>query len=70
MDQVATYFDMGGYGLFIWPCFAISAFVLLVLYVLSRRRMKTVEQELAVMEGRREKRGGRRATASAGESLS
>ncbi|MDF2366377.1 heme exporter protein CcmD [Sneathiella sp.] len=69
MDQVATYFDMGGYGLFIWSCFAISALVLLALYISSRRRLKAVEQKLAVIEGRRQKQGGRRVSASTGESL-
>lgn len=69
MDQVATFFDMGGYGLFIWPCFAISALALLMLYFFSRRRLTIVERELALIEGRRHKRGGRKATASAGESL-
>ncbi len=70
MDQVATFFDMGGYGLFIWPCFAISALVLLVLYFSSRQRLKIVEQELALIEGRRQKRNGRKVSAPAGESLS
>ncbi|MBO0332460.1 heme exporter protein CcmD [Sneathiella sp. CAU 1612] len=70
MDQVATYFDMGGYGLFIWPCFAVSAFVLLVLYLSSRRRLTIVEKELATLERRRQKQSGRNISSSTEESLS
>ncbi|WP_288904897.1 heme exporter protein CcmD [uncultured Sneathiella sp.] len=70
MDQVATYFDMGGYGLFIWPCFAVSVFVLLVLYLSSRRRLIILEKELATLERRRQKRSGRNISSSTEESLS
>ncbi|WP_339716793.1 heme exporter protein CcmD [uncultured Sneathiella sp.] len=58
MEQVTNFFDMGGYGLFVWPCFVLSAIVLLALYLLSFRKLKAVERELAVAESNRsEKRG-------------
>ncbi|WP_425501092.1 heme exporter protein CcmD [Sneathiella litorea] len=59
---------MGGYGLFIWPCFAISAFVLTALYLRSRQRLKVIEQKLAVIEGRRQKGSRRNTSAQARES--
>jgi len=70
VDQIATFFDMGGYGLFVWPCFVLSALMLLALYLLSRLRLKEVERELAVVEGRRVSRRGQDKPASAGEGLS
>jgi heme exporter protein CcmD len=51
VEQVTTFFDMGGYGLFVWPSFAISAVVLVALYVRSLYRLKLVERELAVQGG-------------------
>ncbi|MFC4271991.1 heme exporter protein CcmD [Sneathiella chungangensis] len=68
---MATFFDMGGYGLFIWPCFVISAIVLLALYFLSRQRLKRVERELSVMESRRgERRREGGISEPAGETMS
>tara|TARA_R110000787_G_scaffold67341_3_gene150825 strand:+ start:23610 stop:23819 length:210 start_codon:yes stop_codon:yes gene_type:complete len=52
-EQITTFFDMGGYGAFIWPCFALSAIVLLAVYLMSSRKLKTVERELAVAESQR-----------------
>jgi heme exporter protein D len=53
LDQVATFFHMGGYALYVWPCFFVSAVTLLALYLRSRQRLKTVERELAAAEARR-----------------
>ncbi|MAZ03164.1 MAG: heme exporter protein CcmD [Sneathiella sp.] len=50
---------MGGYGAFIWSCFVLSAIVLLALYLLSSRKLKTVERELALAESQRSEKSGR-----------
>ena len=70
MDQVATFFSMGGYGPYIWPCFALSAVVLIALYLRSRQRLKAIERELAALEGRRGQRRARGMASPAEESLS
>lgn len=44
------FFDMGGYGGFIWPAWGIAALVLTGLIVASVRAMRTRERELAALE--------------------
>ena len=43
-------FDMGGYGVFIWPAWGIAVVLLGALIVASIRTMKARERELADME--------------------
>ena len=43
-------FDMGGYGVFIWPAWGIAVILLGALIVASIRTMKARERELADME--------------------
>jgi heme exporter protein CcmD len=67
LDQVATFFHMGGYALYVWPCFIVSAGTLLLLYLRSRQRLKTVERELAAAEARRGERHSSRKLSEATE---
>ena len=39
------YFSMGGYGAYIWPCYGLSAALLLALLVSSIRSLKSTEAE-------------------------
>lgn len=39
------YFSMGGYGVYIWPCYGLSAALLLALLVSSIRSLKSTEAE-------------------------
>jgi heme exporter protein D len=66
---MTAFFDMGGYALFVWPSFAISAVVLITLYVRSQYRLKSVERELAAAQNDRTRRAGRSAGELPGESL-
>ncbi|MCF8467378.1 MAG: heme exporter protein CcmD [Sneathiella sp.] len=66
---MTAFFDMGGYGLFVWPSFAISAVVLIVLYARSQSRLKSVERELAAAQDGRPRRAGSGAGELSGESL-
>lgn len=52
-----TFLHMGGYALYVWPCYIISAVTLVVLYLQSWRRLKVIERELSRAEAAR---GGRR----------
>ena len=40
------YFSMGGYALFIWPSYGVAALLLVVLFVLSARRLQAAERAL------------------------
>ena len=42
---------MGGYAQFVWPSYAITAAVLVVLLVLSGKFMKSNEAELERLQG-------------------
>jgi heme exporter protein D len=44
------FLDMGGYAAFIWPCFIVSAVLLVGLLVVSQRRFKLTEATLNALE--------------------
>ncbi len=44
------FFDMGGYGAFVWPSYIITALVLAAVFVFSRRLLKSRERELADLQ--------------------
>ena len=46
---MAAFFDMGGYGGFVWPAYAIVAFVMVGLWIMSRRLQRTSSDELAAL---------------------
>ena len=46
---MASFFDMGGYGSFVWPAYAIVAFVMVGLWIMSRRLQRTSSDELAAL---------------------
>ena len=53
---MAAFFDMGGYGTFVWPAYAIVAFVMLGLWIMSRRFQRTSSDELADLNPRTRRR--------------
>ena len=53
---MATFFDMGGYGGFVWPAYAIVAFVMVGLWIMSRRLQRTSSDELAALNPRPRRR--------------
>jgi heme exporter protein D len=44
------FLDMGGYAAFIWPCFIVSAVLLVGLLVVSQRQSKSIEATLTALE--------------------
>jgi heme exporter protein D len=40
---MSEYFAMGGYAAFIWPSYGVAAVLLVVLFVLSARRLQAAE---------------------------
>ena len=53
---MAAFFDMGGYGGFVWPAYAIVAFVMVGLWIMSRRFQRTSSDELAALNPRTRRR--------------
>ncbi len=47
MEQVQEYLAMGGYGLFIWPAYALTAVVLVGMLITTLRRLRALQSELA-----------------------
>lgn len=53
-DGLDSFFDMGGYGVFVWPAYALVAALLVWLLVNRIGRLKRRESELARLERARE----------------
>jgi heme exporter protein D len=61
-DGLGGFFDMGGYGAFVWPAYALAAALLVWLLIHRIGRLKRRESELARLE--RERQAGRGAPAA------
>jgi heme exporter protein D len=57
VTDLAGYFAMGGYGAFVWPSFAATLAVLVLVWAASVRQLKRNERALAELE---QSSGGRR----------
>ena len=53
MNALATFFDMGGYGLYVWPAYALAAIVMVGMMAASLRALKAREASLRALEGER-----------------
>ena len=54
MDKIATFLAMGGYAVYVWPAFLITAVVMLGLVLETLRSLRRREAALAELEkGRR-----------------
>ncbi len=51
MESIMTFFNMGGYAGFVWPSYGVTAIVLVVLLVSSRKFLKSQEAILASLRG-------------------
>ncbi len=66
MSSLSSWLEMGGYGGFVWPAFALTAVVLLALLVDSLRRLNSGRRALARLEAESSRRRGRRPADGAG----
>ncbi|WP_395015862.1 heme exporter protein CcmD [Dongia sp.] len=48
---MSEYLSMGGYAAFIWPSYGIAALLLVVLFLLSGRRLQAAERVLDDQDG-------------------
>ncbi|MBK8176797.1 MAG: heme exporter protein CcmD [Rhodospirillales bacterium] len=50
MDGLETYFEMGGYGGYVWPAFGITILVLAALLIASLRSLRARKAALDALE--------------------
>lgn len=50
MEAVQTFFLMGGYGVFVWPAYALTVVVMIWLVVATWTRLRTVERALEAFQ--------------------
>ncbi len=65
MDSLSSFLHMGGYAGFVWPSFAITVLVLIVLLVVSLRSLSAREATLAELQGGTSEPGRRETTREA-----
>ncbi len=56
MDGIRAFFDMGGYGIYVWPAFGVAAIVLIGLLLASLRSLHGNEEILEGLQGERRRR--------------
>ncbi len=64
MDEIRNFFEMGGYAAFVWPCFGLTALVMLGLLVTTLRDLRARERRLQQLEAQRPARRRRGAEVS------
>lgn len=57
MDSLGTFFDMGGYAVFVWPGYGLAALSLIGLLVITLRGLKAREREFAEVRRNRAEPG-------------
>ncbi|OHC75275.1 MAG: heme exporter protein CcmD [Rhodospirillales bacterium RIFCSPLOWO2_12_FULL_58_28] len=51
MESILKFLQMGGYAAYVWPCFILTAAVLVAMLVSSMRFMKKSENILKSLQG-------------------
>lgn len=47
---MTEFFDMGGHGLYIWPCYGLTALLLVALLGTSMKSLSKSKKDLSIME--------------------
>ena len=53
MDRIVTFFAMGGYAVYVWPAFAVTAIVMIGLLIETLHTLHRRERELAELDAAR-----------------
>ncbi len=53
MDGIRAFFEMDGYGIYVWPAFAVTAIVLIGLLLASLRSLPDTHEILEDLQGER-----------------
>ena len=67
MQAISEFLQMGGYGAFVWPAFAVAAVVMVALLVASLRQARANQTALDLLEATRPARRGARRAGASGE---
>lgn len=54
-DSLDAFLDMGGYGFYVWLSFGVSAFLLVLLVIVSQQQHKKVIQHIHSRQRREQK---------------
>lgn len=60
MEQLSSFWDMGGYGAFVWPSYLLTTVVMAGFIVTTLKTLRARQRRLAQLEGttpRRRRRG-------------
>ena len=50
MEEITTFFAMGGYAAYVWPSLALTAVVMLGLLIATLRQLRSRERRLVALE--------------------
>jgi len=63
MEQIESFFTMGGYGAYVWPAYGLTAAVMIAFLVTTLRSLRSRRKSLETLEAkagpRRRQPGGR-----------
>ena len=62
MDAIKDIISMGGYGGYVWPCYLVTALVMVVMLVASLKFLKTNEATIKSLEPSKEDKAGEEKT--------
>lgn len=62
MDAILDFFNMGGYGGYVWPSYLVTALVMVVMLVVSLKFLKSNETTMKNLEPSKEEKAGEEKT--------
>jgi heme exporter protein D len=60
MEQIETFFAMGGYGVYVWPAYALTAAIMVAFLISTLRSLRSRQRSLKHLEAnapQRQRRG-------------
>ena len=60
MENLSSFFEMGGYAAYVWPAYGLAAVVMVAVLAASLRSAKTAERDLEAAQRLRPNRQRRR----------
>ncbi len=50
MEQIETFFAMGGYGLYVWPAYGLTAAIMIAFLISTLRSLRSRKRALRTLE--------------------
>jgi heme exporter protein D len=50
MEQIETFFAMGGYGLYVWPAYGLTAAIMIAFLISTLRSLRSRKRVLQTLE--------------------